>query len=275
MNVRSLVTLTLALLALTVAISGIILYIAPPGSLPFVEIFGVKKDGWELIHTVTSFALVVVATAHVWLNRRALIVYFKRSRSELWVALGIVFLLIASSVFRAPPASIIENIRGGIENWWIKQYRGVRGYGQYTLAEFCKEHGISLNEAIKFIKEKYGIVVSPEESLRDVASKIGTSPALLAEELENLVKGVQTVESEPATMSTQTAQQSPQPQGKGYGLMTIKEFCEENGIPLEKVINYLKERYGIEVGPNDTIRDIAFKVGSRPYALVEELLNLK
>ncbi len=273
MNIRSLVTLTLVMLASVVAFSGIILYVAPPGSLPFIELLGLKKEGWELIHTVTSFALVVVASIHVWLNRRALIVYFKRSKVELWIALGIVAFLVISSVLYIPPASIIDEIKGGIEDWWTSQYKGVKGYGQYTLAEFCKEHNISVYQAIKYIREKYGVEASPEESLRDIAAKAGTSPAILAEELMNL----QTQQTVTTTTQTQTVQQSPQgtPQGQGYGMLTLKQFCEQNGIPLEKALNYLKERYGVEVNPDDTLRDIAFKIGSRPYALAEELLQLK
>ena len=277
MNVRSLVTLTLALLALTVAFSGIILYLAPPGSLPFVKVLGLKKEEWELIHTVTSFALVIVASIHVWLNRRALTVYVKRSKSELWISLGIVAFLVASSILYVPPASLVDSVKEGIENWWTSQYRGVKGYGQYTLAEFCKEHNISLSEAVRYIVEKYGVKVDPEESLRDIAAKAGTSPALLAEELLSLTQRVQTLggtASETATQVQQT-QQVPQPQGQGYGLLTLQQFCEQNGIPLEKAIDYLKEKYGVEVSANETIRDIAFKVGSRPYALVEELINLK
>jgi hypothetical protein len=56
---------------------------------------------------------------------------------------------------------------------------------------------------------------------------------------------------------------------------TLKEFCEQNGIPLQKAINYLKEKYAFNASPDMTLRDIAFSIGERPYQLAQELMTLK
>jgi hypothetical protein len=57
--------------------------------------------------------------------------------------------------------------------------------------------------------------------------------------------------------------------------MTLDQFCKSFGISLEKAINYIYEKYGYKPKPDETIRDIAFAIGLKPYQLVQELQSLK
>ncbi|UXD21858.1 hypothetical protein IPA_08915 [Ignicoccus pacificus DSM 13166] len=295
-NWRSTTTLIMFLLGLSVAISGIALFFAPPGSLVNAKLLGLPKATWELFHTTTSIAIVFFATLHVWFNRRALIIYFKKNYKELGVALLITGVLVASSLANAPPATWIDQVRLSIEDWWRTHYSGAKGFGQMTLTELCQKYGIPVNKAINYIKQKYGVTVSPNELLMTIAEKIGTSPAVIGGEI--IALKTQTVQAKVTQSPTQTAQatkviqttaiqtvtQSPRATGTptgggpgggaGYGMETLQQFCQQNGVPLQEAINYLKQKYGINVTPDMTIRDIAFSVGLKPYQLVQELTEL-
>ncbi len=305
LNWRSFVTLTMALLGLSVAISGIALFFAPPGSLVNAKLLGISKEAWELFHTTVSLVIVAMGILHVWFNRRALIMYFKRAKLELAAATIVTLVLVGSSLAYLPPATWIDQVRLNIETWWREHYQGAKGFGQMTLAEVCQQYGVPLNKAINYLKQKYGIEAKPNELLMDIAAKVGTSPAVIGGEIialktqsvqqvmqKNATKTMQTtmVKVQTATTTQAVAQRQatgqaaqsaagpmgtgPQGGGMGYGMETLQQFCQQNGIPLQEAINYLQQKYGISVTPDMTIRDIAFSVGLKPYQLITELQAL-
>lgn len=50
---------------LMVLISGIALYFAPSGP---ATVWGVDKELWEAIHTITGFTMAALVLTHLWIN---------------------------------------------------------------------------------------------------------------------------------------------------------------------------------------------------------------
>ncbi len=78
---RGFAVFVLLLDALVLTVSGIVLYIAPPGRYTkWVDwrVFSITKDGWEAIHINFSFLFVLVVLWHVYFNWRVLRGYLRR-----------------------------------------------------------------------------------------------------------------------------------------------------------------------------------------------------
>jgi len=51
--------------------------------------------------------------------------------------------------------------------------------------------------------------------------------------------------------------------GRGFGKMTLKQYCEQMNLDVEKAIKKLQDA-GIKAGPDATIRSIADSAGAHP-----------
>ena len=102
--------LVLDLLVLTV--SGVVLYIAPPGRYTnWVnwQVFSITKEGWEAIHINFSWLFVLIAGLHVYFNWRVIKGYLRRGlawtiryRWELAAAALVTALFCAGSLLAWP-----------------------------------------------------------------------------------------------------------------------------------------------------------------------------
>jgi len=272
MNWRMVVTLSLFFLAIVVIVSGVALYVGPPGSLKQAALLGLTRSQWSDLHAVSALAMAGLVLFHVWFNRRALVTYLRGAKAYEAILTAIIVLVFAlTPLLNVPPGSWIVQVSENLEASWAQHYE-LKGFGFMTLSEFCQQYGVPLQKAMSYLKS-LGLEVSPNSYLRDLADELGTSPAALAEELLKLKEqGVQQAVQQAAP---QQAEQRPVQPGQGFGTMTLQQFCQENGIPLEKAISYIEQKYGVRVTPDMTIRDIAFSVGLKPYQLVQELNNLR
>ncbi len=275
MNWRMVVTLSMFFLGIAVAVSGFALYVGPPGSLKQARLLGLTRTQWSDLHTAAAFAAVALALFHIWFNRRALITYFRRISFLEAVAVAIIVaLFVVTPPLDLPPGSWIASLGESLEAGWAQSYHGTKGFGFMTLQEFSQNYNVPLQKILSYLETKYGINVSPTTYLKDIADEIGTTPSALASELLALKESAASATittSKP--LQTQTAQR-PQ-SGQGYGMMTLRQFCETYNIPLNEAIAFIKQKYGVNVTPDMTIRDIAFSVGLKPYDLAQELMSLR
>ncbi len=115
--------------ALALTISGIVLYIAPPGRYTkWVDwrVLSISKDGWEAIHINFSLLFVILLGLHIYYNWRVLKGYLRRGvawtvryRWELLAATLVTAVVLAGSLLEWPVFGDIvafgEEIKAQIE----------------------------------------------------------------------------------------------------------------------------------------------------------------
>lgn len=123
---RALTSIVSALLFLTMLVSGVVLYLAPPHGTGRGrwDLWALTTREWGDFHTSLSILFALACFVHVAFNWRALVRYVKRKRDDLgragWLrrefVVGTVLsaLLVLASLFNWPPVSLIGTAQRGL-----------------------------------------------------------------------------------------------------------------------------------------------------------------
>ncbi len=116
---RGFAVFVLVFIALVLTVSGIVLYIAPPGRYTNWNdwrVFSITKSGWEAIHINFSLLFVILVSLHLYFNWRVLRGYLRRGlawtvryRKELLAATALTAAVFAGSVLSWPVFADIVN----------------------------------------------------------------------------------------------------------------------------------------------------------------------
>ncbi len=195
------ISLMLLFVFLGLVLSGVVLYVAPEGSLARWidwQALGLGKKDWESLHTVLSFLFVFASLMHIlWINGALLLHYFRGSMFgqkpiELMVSIAVFVLIIALTVSPFRPLTAIYEGGNYLSDSWEKEV--VRP----ELAEAAKlpfrdvvafmVHPNSAKEAIREARIAGIRVEDGELQFRKVAQKNDMSPEELYKELLDLLK---------------------------------------------------------------------------------------
>jgi hypothetical protein len=206
---RSFSSFFLTFSSLVILLSGVVLFIAPPGRYANAaewRILGLGKGEWEALHTLLSYVAVVFSVVHLVLNWKVLVHYlWDRTKHAFQLkrefSLSILLLLVVcfGSVFSWSPFEEImrwgENLSAA---WEIEDARfvaegtlpvvdgdveaegfaggSVNGWGRYTVADICADAGVSPENALKRLKS-YQINAESGSRVRTLADSYGFEPA--------------------------------------------------------------------------------------------------
>ncbi|MDR3424961.1 MAG: DUF4405 domain-containing protein [Alphaproteobacteria bacterium] len=128
---RALTALMMALGFLVMAISGVVLFLAPNGRMARQmdwHLLGLDRGEWVDVHIVFGLLFIIVGLCHVWLNRKPLVSYMKQrqeivgtmggSKSIRWewvVALLLCLALFAGAVKQLYPISTLGEWRDALK----------------------------------------------------------------------------------------------------------------------------------------------------------------
>lgn len=109
-------------------ISGLILYIAPPGRIAHwsrISLLGLEKDQWQAIHITFTFIFIIAIGFHLYFNWKPLLIYIrgkikenKSMRREFlasFLAAVLVFVLVLSNF---PPFDYVIEIGADFTDSW-------------------------------------------------------------------------------------------------------------------------------------------------------------
>lgn len=267
MNWRSLVSFTLAWMFIVLVVSGVVLYIAPPGRVAHWTdwtLMGLMKEQWQGLHTLASVLFVVGGLFHLLdLNRRAIWNYLKRGRNagshfrtSLVVSTLVSAAFVAGTIAGVPPFSWVVDLgERATESWETAQSAAPAPHAEeWTLREAVERLGLE-NGAGKPALEAAGIrVEDPDQTLRDVADRNGMTPEAVYAVL---------VQAGPNDASGSAA---PQTAPAGLGRMPLTAVAESAGLELDVVLRRLQEA-GIQASGTDTLRNLADAAGVSPKDL--------
>ncbi|HOW64890.1 MAG TPA: DUF4405 domain-containing protein [Candidatus Paceibacterota bacterium] len=267
---RALTSVVVSMAFLALAVSGIVLWAAPPGRIANWtdwSMLGLRKSQWIDLHIWFSLLFVVASIFHLILNWRPLMSYFKNkaTRQFGWRREWLAGVLLCGALFAAvrlelPPFSsflvFTDTLR---ESWDIQNDRPPIPHAELlTLGELAEKAGIEVTNALSVLESRGIRGAAPDLRMGEIAKQ----NRLPAQRIYEIMVGS-------TNHGERRSGQGPGGQGGGgAGRKTLSEFCIEEGIDL-KAASARLEANGIKFTPRQTLREIAVNNGyQRPNELV-------
>jgi hypothetical protein len=241
-------------------VSGIILYIAPPGRIANWTnwtVWGLTKEAWSAIHTIFGYVLLLIVALHLYYNWKIFLgfLWSKLRRAlnlkwELLAATLVCLIIFLGTIWEIPPFSSTMELGEYFKEGWEESKTDVPiAHAELlSLEKFAQEIDVPLEQIVKILKEKGYQVDNTQQTLGELAEKNKTSPDKLYED----IKSGGAKPNIPETI-----------EGSGLGKKTLEKICLERNLSLEQVLAKLKEK-GVEAKPDDKLKDVANKLGMTP-----------
>lgn len=256
-NWRNFVSLYMTFSGIIIALSGIILYIAPAGRIAnwtHLSILGLEKAQWQALHTLFTFIFLIATGFHIYYNWRPLVAYFRTKfqqkislRKELWVSTAVTILLFSLILYNVPPFSMVMDFGESIKDTWASEENEppVPHAEEMTLLELAEITNQQVDKFITDLKAN-GIEASENDVVQDLADTENLKPS----EIYTLM---QLVTKSSASSEEKTSKSY---QELGYGRMSLEEACPKLGVDIEVAIQRLQEA-GIMAQKGTTLKDMA------------------
>ncbi len=238
-------------------VSGVILYISPPGRVANWtdwRLIGLTKTGWRNQHLIFGFAFTLLSLFHLFLiNWKAFLCYLKTKTAEgVRPPIELLAILLFSSFFGVgtyyglePFSAIIQFGNRLSSSWEVQEKRAPVPHAELmTLIELSKQPGMGGDpEALKAKLEKAGLTLS---STKETLAAIAEANGMAAEKVyEMLAPG----EDGRSVLS-----------GKGFGRRTLQQIADESGVSATSLQLALRQK-GIEAKTGTPLKTIAEENG--------------
>lgn len=248
-------------------ISGIILYIAPPGRIANWtnwKVWGLSKGEWTAVHTIFGYVLLFIVALHLYYNwkmfwnfiwsgvRKAL-----NLKWELLTSSIVCLLIFVGTIWNIPPFSSTMNLGDYLKESWEEARADVPlAHAELlSLEEFSAKTGIPMDQITGALKAKGFRVEDPKQTLGQIAEEHGVSPAVLYEAIK--------------ARGAEPKGQGYGGQGSGTGRKTVEAVCGEIGVPVDRGLSRLDKK-GIRARPTDKLKDVAARADKTPM----DILNI-
>jgi hypothetical protein len=246
---RAFISFGLTYAFIVILISGIILYMAPPGRYAHWvnwKIAGLTKEGWQALHTIFSFTFVILSVFHLFtLNWKAFLSYLKskttsglNKQRELIFSSALFVVFFFGILLSVPPFQSVMDISEYLTGSWEKaeEEPPVPHAELLTLAELDAQLDMALEDITSNLK-RHQIIFSNtnQQTLSEIAEINETTPLEVYKKI--------------------TGKPESQRQGSGIGRKTIEEFASGFNKNIDEVLNILKKN-GIKAEKGQTLREI-------------------
>ncbi len=233
-------------------VSGVILYISPPGRVANWtdwRLIGLTKTGWRNQHLIFGFAFTLLSLFHLFLvNWKAFLCYLKTKTAEgVRPPTELLAILLFSSFFGVgtyyglePFSAIIQFGNRISSSWEVQEKRAPIPHAELmTLTELSQQPGMGGDpEALKAKLEKAGLIVaSSKETLAAIAEANGMAAERVYEMLAPEEQGKSKLG------------------GKGFGRRTLQQIADESGVSATSLQLALRQK-GIEAKTDTPLKTI-------------------
>ena len=244
-------------------ISGVILYIAPPGRIAHWTnwtVWGLDKEEWGAIHTIFGYVLLIIVGIHLYYNWKIFwnFIWSKVRKAlnlkwELITATVLCLFLFLGTLWNIPPFSSTMDLGEHFKQSWeeAKVEIPIAHAELLSLQEFAEKIKVPVDQILHALKSRGYKVKNVQQILGDVAKENRTS-------LDKLYEVIKSEGVKPAVPGTI--------EGTGMGRKTLNAICSEKGLSLDDVLARLKQK-GIKANPNDKLKDVASKLGKTPMEI--------
>jgi hypothetical protein len=256
---RVFVSFYVVLSFLTLAVSGLVLYVAPPGRVANWSIWtlgALSKAQWQAVHTLFSFMFIVAAGFHLYFNWKVLMAYLRsklvdglRMKWELAGASAAAVLLLTFSIADLPPFSTVMAFGEGVKNSWSTSATEpplphAELLSVEKLADTVKIPADKIMENLA----RNGIPVeSRDVTIGQLAERHNLSP-------QQVYQKIQSDDAKPKVSVLQSG---------GWGRMTVEQLCERAGITIDTGLERLRAQ-GLEATGSTGLRELGTRLGKSP-----------
>jgi hypothetical protein len=271
-NWRAFVSVTTALSFVAMSITGVVLFVTPPGRVAHWtgwRMWALTKEQWGGLHIWFSLIFMIAAVLHLCLNWRLFLSYFRSRvrkafalRTEWVIAMLLCGIVGWATLANVKPFSSLLNWNEAIKRSWETPtgQAPIPHAELLTLRELAqKTEGIEFESMVKNLLAAGIEVQSPEVVLGDLAKQAGMTPM----QLYAVATGQHIA---PRAGVGRGANRESQQGGYGIGRLTLRQYCEQQSLDLEKIAQKLREK-GFKAEPDMTVREIAATGGVHPSAM--------
>jgi hypothetical protein len=261
---RAFVTLFVTLSFVLIAVSGIVLYVAPPGRVAHWSLWTLgrlDKEAWQSVHTVFAFLFVLAGAFHLYFNWRILWSYLRsklaagiRMKRELTLATGLVLAIGALTLADLPPSAAVMDLGERTrEAWSVEGGEPPVPHAEILpLERLASITQMPLDDVLRNLESAGMDGATPQTTIAALASAHGLTP----EQVWIALRGQEKPKELPA--------------GGGYGRKTVGEVCALLDLSPEEGLARLR-RHGMEATPETPMKALADRHGRGPHDLLQIL----
>jgi len=249
---------------LALAVSGMVLYVAPPGRIANWSVWQLlllSKAQWQAVHTIVALAFLVAAGFHIYFNWKVLVAYVKsklqagiRMKRELAAASLTGALILAVSISGVPPFGTVMDVGEEIKNSWstASSEPPVPHAELMTVAKLSETVKIPTEKALANLDRQGIRVAQPTMTVQQIADENRLTPQQV----------YQKIQSEDAKPKVTLAE------GGGWGRMNVQQVCDRYNVPVDAGVARLQAA-GIEASGTTMIRELATSRGKTPIDIAK------
>jgi hypothetical protein len=262
---RAFVTFYVVFSFVALAISGLVLFISPPGRIANWSqwrLAALVKADWQAVHTVFALLFLAAAAVHVYFNWRVILNYVRRKAGEglnrgreLALASAVGGAILASTIVGVPPFSTIMAVGETVKNSWSDPASEppVPHAEEWTVAKFAETNKMTVDQAMENLRQANMAAPAPEVTLQSLATTYETTPRTVYLKALGTAKGAS----------------APPSEGGGFGRKTVGELCRESNIPVETGLGRLRQAGFADATAGSNLRQLATANGRRPIDVVQ------
>ena len=260
---RVFISFALSYAMIVLLVSGLILYVSPPGRYAHWvnwTLWGLSKEEWQALHTLFSFSFIVLSVFHLFsANWKAFLSYFRskkqqgfNKKKEFVFSTLLVLVIFFGTFFSLPPfGNVMALGEDFTESWEKTEERAPVPHAELlTLAELAQQlHLNSTDEMTRKLEThqiKYENVHT--QTLQEIAEVNQTTPA-----------GLYAIISKEAGNTMQ---------GSGVGRKTLEDFALELNKSADDLVQILNDN-NINANKSETLRTIGENNNISPREVYE------
>lgn len=259
---RAFISFGLTYSFIIIIISGIILYMSPPGRYAnWVnwKILGSTKAGWQALHTVFSFTFVILSVFHLFtINWKTFLSYLKSKKQsgvnkkwEFYISTVLILVFSFGIIYSIPPFKSVMDFGKYLTESWekVEDEPPIPHAELLTLVELAGQMKLSSAEEITRKLTIYEIKFNNTgQTLQEIAKINETTPLEIYKQISK--------------------KSGTQQQGSGIGRKNIETFAVEVGKTPDEVMKILQEN-GIKAEKGQTLREIGDNNNIPPKEIFE------
>ncbi len=247
---RAFISFGLTYMMLILFVSGIILYVSPPGRYAhwvIWRLWGMTKEEWQAVHTVFSFSFIILSVFHLFSANWKAFVYYIRSKTkngfnkknEFVFSTLLILMVFLGTFFSVPPFSSVMDLGEDLTNSWetTEKIAPVPHAELLTLAELAVQMKVDSVQMLtrKLMNHQILYIDTHTQTLQEIADANETTPMEIYEILAKKAGN--------------------EMQGAGIGRKTLEDFAFEMGKSVDEMLEILKEN-NITAEIGQTLRTI-------------------
>ncbi len=261
---KAFISFYIAFSFIVLGLSGIVLYVAPPGRIANWSIWtlvALSKAQWQAVHTIFAFVFLVAAGFHLYFNWKVLVAYVRtklhegiRMKWELAAASGIGVLLLGVTIGGLPPFSTVMDVGDDIKNAWaVPASEPPIPHAEELTVDKLAESVKLPPDAARANLQQHGVVVAaPDMTVKQIAEANQLTP-------QQVYQKIQSAEA-PAV--------APAFGGGGWGRKTVAQVSAEYKVPVEVAIGRLGDA-GLTAEGGTPLKDLATAAKTTPVEIAK------